>query len=105
MAKSEAMRLSILALLAWLALPPAERPRLATLYFDLVDDAGHRFGPLAPETAAAVKEADDALARLLAGLDRLGLRTGASLVIVSDHGMSEVSPERNASGRSCSKPE
>lgn len=78
-------------LLEWLALPPEQRPRFATLYFDIVDDMGHRFGPLAPETAAAVKEADEALARLLAGLERLGLRESANLVIVSDHGMSEIS--------------
>jgi predicted AlkP superfamily pyrophosphatase or phosphodiesterase len=81
-------------LLAWLALPPEQRPRLATLYFDIVDDMGHRFGPLAPETAAGVKEADEAVARLLAGLARLGLRDSANLVLVSDHGMSEISPEQ-----------
>jgi predicted AlkP superfamily pyrophosphatase or phosphodiesterase len=81
-------------LLAWLALPPGERPQLATLYFDIVDDMGHKFGPLAPETAAAVKEADEAVARLLAGLERLGLRDSANLVLVSDHGMSEVTPEQ-----------
>jgi predicted AlkP superfamily pyrophosphatase or phosphodiesterase len=81
-------------LLAWLALPPVQRPRFATLYFDIVDTIGHKFGPLTPETAAAVKEADDAVARLLAGLERLGLRDSASLVIVSDHGMSECPPEK-----------
>lgn len=81
-------------LLAWLALPPAERPKLFTLYFDLVDDAGHDFGPEAPETAAAVRSADAAVGRLLEGLTRLGLRETANLVIVSDHGMAELSPER-----------
>ena len=81
-------------LLEWLALPPGRRPRLATLYFNIVDDAGHTFGPDAPETAAAVKEADAAIARLLDGLIRLGLRGSASLVIVSDHGMEPVSPDR-----------
>ena len=81
-------------LLAWLALPPAQRPKLFTLYFDIVDDIGHTFGPRAPETGGAVKEADQAIARLLAGLDRLGLRDTANLVIVSDHGMSETSPDQ-----------
>lgn len=81
-------------LLAWLALPPGQRPRFATLYFDIVDTIGHKFGPLTPETAAAVKEADEAVARLLAGLARLGLRDSASLVVVSDHGMSKSPPEK-----------
>jgi predicted AlkP superfamily pyrophosphatase or phosphodiesterase len=81
-------------LLAWLALPPEQRPKLATLYFDIVDDMGHKFGPTSPETAAGVKEADEAVARLLAGLERLGLRDSVNLVIVSDHGMSEVYPEK-----------
>lgn len=81
-------------LLAWLALPEAERPRFFTLYFDLVDTAGHDFGPTAPETGAAVREADDAIARLLAGLDQLGLRERANLVFVADHGMSETAADR-----------
>lgn len=81
-------------LLAWLALPPEQRPRFATLYFDLVDTAGHDFGPTSPECAAAVRSADEAVARLLAGLTRLGLREQTNLVFVSDHGMSECGPER-----------
>ena len=81
-------------LLGWLDVPPAERPRFLTLYFDHVDDAGHIFGPDAPETRAAVGEADEAIARLLAGLTARGMREQTSFVIVSDHGMSECSPDR-----------
>ena len=81
-------------LLGWLAGPATERPRFCTLYFDLVDTAGHKYGPDAPETGAAVKEADEAVARLLAGLARLGLKDRTDLVIVSDHGMSEQGPDR-----------
>ena len=81
-------------LLAWLGLPPEKRPRLATLYFNIVDDAGHTYGPDAPETGNAIKAADDAVARLLDGLAKLGLRESASLVIVSDHGMEPTSPDR-----------
>lgn len=75
-------------LLEWLAAPADKRPRFCTLYFDTVDHAGHKYGPDAPETGAAVQEADAAVARLLAGLARLGLRDRTDLVIVSDHGMS-----------------
>ena len=81
-------------LLAWLDLPEAERPRFLTLYFDLVDTQGHAFGPAAPETAAAVREADDAVARLLAGLEQRGLRARTNLIVVADHGMMETSPDR-----------
>lgn len=81
-------------LLGWLALPANERPRFCALYFDQVDTAGHSFGPDAPETAAAVRETDAAIARLLAGLEMLGIRDSANLVIVSDHGMSPTSADR-----------
>jgi predicted AlkP superfamily pyrophosphatase or phosphodiesterase len=81
-------------LLAWLAGPAAERPKFATLYFDSVDTIGHDRGPLAPETRAAVREADAAIARLLDGLANLGLRESTNLVVVSDHGMSECGPDK-----------
>lgn len=80
-------------LLAWFDLPAAQRPKFFTLYFDLVDTVGHDHGPTSPQTAAAVKEADDAIARLLAGFERRGLRD-VNLVIVSDHGMSEISTDQ-----------
>lgn len=80
--------------LAWLDLPPEQRPRFCTLYFDVVDTKGHLHGPDAPETGAAVLEVDEAIGRLLAGLAQRGLREQTDLVIVSDHGMEPVSPDR-----------
>ncbi|HEY8995285.1 MAG TPA: ectonucleotide pyrophosphatase/phosphodiesterase [Lacunisphaera sp.] len=81
-------------LLGWLERPPGDRPKFGVLYFNNVDVTGHSFGPDAPETAAAVHEADTAIARLLEGLAQLGLRESANLVIVSDHGMEPVSIDR-----------
>lgn len=78
----------------WLALPAPERPRLITLYFHEADSAGHRFGTESPELKDAVKEVDAALAQLLAGVKRLALEEAVNLVLVSDHGMTEVSGER-----------
>lgn len=77
-------------LLAWLSLPAEQRPGFCTLYLDAVDHAGHDYGPDAPETAAAIREVDAAIDRLLAGLATRGLRDAANLVIISDHGMVAV---------------
>lgn len=81
-------------LLSWLNVPVAEQPRLCTLYFDIVDTAGHKFGPESPQTAAAVQAADAAVQRLLDGLARLGLADTANLVLVADHGMSPCGPDK-----------
>jgi predicted AlkP superfamily pyrophosphatase or phosphodiesterase len=78
--------------LAWLDLPGTERPRFVTLYFDVVDTAGHEFGPDSAEVSAAAAEVDAAVARLMAGLK--AREVGANLVIVADHGMAPVSPAR-----------
>jgi len=81
-------------LLAWLSLPPDQRPGFCTLYLDAVDHAGHDYGPDAPETAAAIREVDAAIDRLLVGLAARGLRNAANLVITSDHGMVAVDASR-----------
>jgi len=80
-------------LLSWLDLPEAERPSFFTLYFDLVDTAGHRYGPDVLETDAAAAEVDAAIARLLAGLNARGYGDRVNFVIVADHGMSPQGTE------------
>ena len=80
--------------LSWLDLPPDERPSLITMYFADVDDATHAWGTEAPETRAAIREVDRAVGRLLAGLEARGLLGRVNLVIVSDHGMADVSRDR-----------
>ncbi|MCW5579726.1 MAG: alkaline phosphatase family protein [Luteimonas sp.] len=80
--------------LEWLALPPTQRPHLLTLYFDVVDTAGHLHGPDSPQLDAALAEVDAAMARLVDGLQALALLDATSIVVVSDHGMAPTSPER-----------
>lgn len=81
-------------ILAWLDKPEPARPHLLTLYFSAVDSQGHRYGPDAPETAAAIEQVDAAIARLVAGLEQRDLTGSTDLVVVSDHGMTETSPDR-----------
>lgn len=82
----------VAAVVDWLRRPAATRPKLVTLYFDTVDTAGHRFGPASREVNAAIAAADAQVAHLLSELDALG--QPANLILVSDHGMAEVSAER-----------
>ena len=80
--------------LAWLALPPAQRPHLVTLYFSLVDSAGHRLGPGDPDMRRSVKSADALLGNLMQGLDALPHADRIAVVVVSDHGMAAPDPDR-----------
>jgi predicted AlkP superfamily pyrophosphatase or phosphodiesterase len=79
--------------LDWLSLPADSAPSLVILYLGDVDQAGHEFGPDAPETDSAIARVDSAIGALLAGLEQRGLDQRVNLVIVSDHGMAEVRPE------------
>ncbi|MEX1828639.1 ectonucleotide pyrophosphatase/phosphodiesterase [Luteibacter sp. CQ10] len=76
-------------LLAWIDEPGAA-PVFDTLYFDAVDHAGHEHGPDSPEVNAALREVDDALGYLVAGLRRRGLYDRMNIVVLSDHGMAYV---------------
>jgi predicted AlkP superfamily pyrophosphatase or phosphodiesterase len=80
-------------LLSWLDLPAAQRPAFMTLYFDIVDTAGHYHGPDSPEVNAAAATVDSAIGRLEAGLKARGVT--ANLVIVADHGMAPTPPDQH----------
>jgi predicted AlkP superfamily pyrophosphatase or phosphodiesterase len=74
-------------ILAWLDLPEPERPGLVMAWWHGADHAGHRHGPDAKQTTAALRSQDRELARLLAGLDARKAWPDTTLLIVSDHGM------------------
>jgi predicted AlkP superfamily pyrophosphatase or phosphodiesterase len=80
--------------LDWLTLAPPERPSFVTLYFSDVDGAGHRNGPDSPQVAAAVLHVDSAMGLLLDGLATRGLDDRVDVIVISDHGMSAISPDR-----------
>ena len=81
-------------ILGWLRLPEGERPSFLTLYFSDVDNAGHRNGPASVEVKDAVMRVDSSLAALIAGVQQIGLADRVHYVIVSDHGMAALSPDR-----------
>ena len=73
--------------LAWLALPPEVRPHVLTLYFADLDDAGHTYGPDAPEIPATIAAVDEQLGRLLDGIAALPHGDQVYVMVFSDHGM------------------
>ncbi len=65
-----------------------------TLYFSFTDSRGHRYGPDSPEIVQAIQDADSIVGYLIEQLSDLDPNRNINLMIVSDHGMIEVSPER-----------
>ncbi|MBL4544495.1 MAG: alkaline phosphatase family protein [Oceanicaulis sp.] len=80
--------------LAWYDAPAEDMPRLAAVYFDRVDSVAHRNGPENEAVAEAVAEVDGYVAQLIAGLEARGLLDTTNIIIVSDHGMAQLSDER-----------
>ena len=84
----------VIKLLEWLDRPDATRADFATLYFSEVDILGHQAGVDSPQTNAAIANVDQEIGAFIAGLEKLHLKSVTNLVIVSDHGMANTSPER-----------
>ena len=79
--------------LAWLDLPPAQRPRLVTLYLEPYDVASHAAGMHSTQAMQALATVDAGLARLRDGLRARGLDDTVDLIVLSDHGMADVRAE------------
>lgn len=77
-----------------LDLPTAVRPTFLTLYFSDLDDAGHDDGPDSPRVREAITRADGYLGHLMSGLEQRHLQDRVNVIVVSDHGMANISPSR-----------
>lgn len=73
-----------------------DHPRLLALYFRGPDEAEHFKGSLSPETKAAAHKADVIVGKLIAALSALPKDREGTLVIGTDHGMTDVGPLINA---------
>lgn len=90
-AVSEAERIS--QVLTWMD-QEINRPHLITLYFEQIDQVGHLHGPNSRLLESAVEQIDQQLGSLMTGIAQLGLSEDTNIVIVSDHGMAQISRER-----------
>lgn len=77
-------------ILTWL--DTADGPPIAftTLYFNVVDNQGHNYGPDSAQVRAAAASVDAAVGRLVEGLKARGRFERTDIVIVADHGMAPL---------------
>lgn len=80
--------------LEWLDLPDGKNIRLGTLYFSVVDDAAHQNHVNSRQELQAIEMMDKIMGRLVKGLKDRGLYDRTNIIIVSDHGMIDLSPDR-----------
>ncbi|MEX2270318.1 MAG: nucleotide pyrophosphatase/phosphodiesterase family protein [Vicinamibacterales bacterium] len=74
--------------------PEAAWPDFATMYWHEIDTVGHAVGPDGNAMPATVERVDGALGRLRERLESLGADKSLNIIVVSDHGMSQLSPDR-----------
>lgn len=80
--------------ISWLKLPMSKRPGLVTLYFDEPDGTSHDVGPEHPETGRVVESLDAILGTLRAEIAKLDIADRVNLIVLSDHGMGDISPDK-----------
>lgn len=93
------------SVIAWLQEPEETRPRLTMLYFEEPDAAGHHNGPHSQGTGAVVQRMDSLVGVLRAKLESLPFAENINLIVTSDHGMADISPDRMVNMNNYLKPE
>lgn len=78
----------------WLSYPEGKSVDFATLYFEMVDAVGHRYSLQSDTLNATIRRADQLLGYLKQELRVAGEWEATNLLIVSDHGMTNLSAER-----------
>tara|TARA_R100001039_G_C1851342_1_gene111799 strand:+ start:1500 stop:2789 length:1290 start_codon:yes stop_codon:yes gene_type:complete len=78
----------------WLDLPATQRPGFISLYFEAIDSASHAAGVDSAEERQAVADVDAIIAHLLQGLQARGLLAQINILVVGDHGMTDLSADR-----------
>jgi len=80
--------------LQYLDKPAKERPSFYTIYFSDPDDSGHLGGPNSSSINVAIQECDARIGQLIAGLEQRNLFDKVNIIILSDHGMAQLSQDR-----------
>ena len=82
------------SVISWFNLPIEQRPKLTMLYFSEPDYTGHEYGPNSNEVNRSVIEMDSIFGYLIDELSRTKVYKDLDIIVVSDHGMSDVSLDK-----------
>jgi alkaline phosphatase D len=77
-------------ILQWLDMDDDQRPRLIMSYWDGTDDLGHIDGPESPRVSQQLLRQNNLLQNLITAIDVREAWDYVTLIVVSDHGMTEV---------------
>jgi len=72
-----------------------KKPDLMMIHFTDVDTHKHHFGVNSPEAVAALKRMDQRLGSLLTSLESSGMSNDCHVIVLSDHGMTDVTKSIN----------
>src|SRR5699024_8240215 len=78
----------------WLSAPDSKAVDFATLYFEHVDGAGHRYGTQSDSLRSAIREADRIMGYLKDQLQGAELWNRTNILVVSDHGTVDLSADK-----------
>ena len=82
------------SVMTWFSLPISHRPRLVMLYFHEPDWTGHQYGPNSKETVKQIQRMDGIIGTIMEKAEKLSIADKLNVLVVSDHGMTEVHPEQ-----------
>ena len=82
-------------IIQWLQLPYTSRPHFISVYFEQPDKVLHGFGPKSPEAGTMIRMTDSLVGILRTKLKALPMADSINLLVVSDHGMTALSDQRN----------
>ena len=82
------------SVMTWFSLPISHRPRLIMLYFHEPDWTGHKYGPSSDENVDQIQRMDDIMGTIIEKAEKLSIADNLNVLVVSDHGMTEVHPEQ-----------
>ena len=78
----------------WLSLDFEKRPSLVMLYFNEPDRSGHIYGSSHSNTFSMVTKMDSILGYIEKNISKLDIKDSLDVIIVSDHGMVDVSVDK-----------